>query len=212
MAIVVGLGLVLVGYARGSAPSNAVRPTTDDHWHIAVGFWGCDAELGNLTGTKDDGSNEAYERFGVHSHDDGVIHWHPKSAAAGTNAALGAYLDTYGVEVSSERLVFPADQFGGRSFVRGTDKCLDDSGEEVDGQVQAWVWERYDNESAKRKLITDFSSIRITNDAMAIMIAFAPAGETIPMPASAAKLPEMEGQTDDEPGTTSTVAPTTSGG
>lgn len=78
--------------------------------------------------------------------------------------------------------------------------------------MQAWVWERYDNESAKRKLITDFSSIRITNDAMAIMIAFAPAGETIPIPASAAKLPEMEGQTDDEPGTSSTVAPTTSGG
>lgn len=212
MAVVTAVGLVLVGYARGSAPSNEVRPTTDDHWHISIGFWGCDRELGNLVGTKDDGSNAAYERFGVHSHDDGVIHWHPESAAAGTNAALGAYLDTYGVEVSTDKLVFPADQFGGASFERGTDKCIDETGEEVDGQIQAWVWERYDNQSAKRKLITDFSSIRITNDGMAIMIAFAPAGATIPMPASASDLAGMEGQTDDEPGSATTVAPTTTGG
>ena len=212
MAVVVALGLVLVGYARGSAPSNEVRPTTDDHWHIAIGFWECDAELGNLTGTKDDGSNAGYERFGVNSLDDGVIHWSPTSAAAGTNAALGAYLDTYGVEVSTDKLVFPADQFGGASFERGTDKCIDDSGKEVDGQIQAWVWERYDNQSAKRKLITDFSSIRITNDGMAIMIAFAPAGATIPLPASAAALPGLEGHTDDGAGTATTVAPTTTGG
>ena len=48
---------------------------------------------GNLVGT------EAYVTSGVHSHDDGVIHWHPTgSRATGNNAQLEVFFDNYGVE------------------------------------------------------------------------------------------------------------------
>jgi hypothetical protein len=45
----------------------------------------------------------------------------PRSAAA----TLGLFLENYGVELTDDRLTFPADQNGGKEYVEGETKCPD---------------------------------------------------------------------------------------
>ena len=74
-------------------------PTVDDHWHVAYGFFLCDTGEFTLNGalketdTSGQPMNTDFLRTGVHSHDDGVIHWHAfTSASVGKNATLGLFL------------------------------------------------------------------------------------------------------------------------
>ena len=81
--------------------------------------------------------NTDFLRTGVHSHDDGVIHWHAStSAATGKNATLGLFLDNYGVELDDDSLKFPENQ-GGKEYVEGETECPD--GE--DGELTVTVWD-----------------------------------------------------------------------
>ena len=205
MAIVLLVGIGLVAYARESAPTNNAPPTINDHWHASYGFYACDQQLPDLQGNKEEPLDPEYQKYGVHSHDDGVIHWHPTALASGRRAKLGLFFKVYGIKVSAQELTFPSDQNEGKSYtVEGT-KCKDESGKDVDAQVQVIVWESYDNPDVKKKYITDFDNIRIDKDGMAIMVAFAPADAEIPMPASAANLPEL-GAIDSGGITTTTLA------
>ena len=205
MVIVLLLGVGLVAYARQSAPSNNVAPTINDHWHVSYGFYVCDQQLPDLAGTKEEPMDPEYVKYGVHSHDDGVVHWHPTALASGRRAKLGVFFKVYGIKVSADGITFPEDQVEGKSYtVEGT-KCKDDSGKEVDAQVQVIVWDAYDQPDAKKKFITDFDNIRIDKDGMAMMVALAPADADIPMPASATNLPEL-GAVDTGGVTTTTVA------
>jgi hypothetical protein len=74
----------------------------------------------------------------------------------------------------------------------------------VPAQVQVIVWDQYDNSEVSKKYITDFDNIRIKKDGMAITIAIAAPGAEIPMPKSAANLPEL-GAVDSGGVTTTTV-------
>jgi hypothetical protein len=191
MAAVIVLGLGLVFYARQSLPSSNTPPTVNDHWHVSYGFYHCDEQLKDLAGNKEDPVDPLYQKYGVHSHDDGVIHWHPTALATGRRAKLGVFFDTYEVKVSADGIKFPGDQNDGTSYSVGTDKCKDKNGTLVDAQVSVMVWEQYDNPDSKKKFITDFDNIRIDKDGMAIMIAFTAPDADIPMPASASNLPEL---------------------
>lgn len=191
MTIVILVGVGLVAYSRQSAPTNNAPPTVNDHWHISYGFYACDQQLKDLTGTKEEPLDPNYVKYGVHSHEDGVIHWHPQSLASGRRAKLGVFFDTYGIKVDAEGITFPSDQNDGKSYAVDTDKCKDKSGKEVDATVQVIVWDSYDNPNSKKKYITDFDNIRVDKDQMAMMVAFAPVGADIPMPASASNLLEL---------------------
>jgi len=57
--------------------------------------------------------------------------------------------------------------------------------------VQVIVWPSAVNASDSKKFITDFKNIRITNDEMAITVAFAAPGVTIPQPESIANLKDV---------------------
>ena len=203
MAVVIVVGLGLVAYARQSAPSKNTPPTINDHWHVSYGFYHCDSFVADLAGNKEDGSSAAYAKYNIHSHADGVIHWHPSALATGTRAKLGLFLDTYGVSVNSKGITFPADQNKGVSYKVGTDKCKDKSGKMVDAQVQAIVWPSYDDTATSKRYITDFNNIRITKDQMAITIAYVIPGTEVPMPKSASNLPELGAK--DSAATTTTV-------
>jgi hypothetical protein len=205
MAAVILLGLGLVVYARQSLPSSNTPPTINDHWHVSYGFYACDKQLADLAGTKEDPVDPLFQKYGVHSHADGVIHWHPTALATGRRAKLGVFLTTYGVKVGTKGITFPSDQNEGKSYTVGTDKCKDSTGKEVDAQVSIIVWDRYDDANTKKKYITDFDNIRITKDGMAIMVAYTAPGAEIPMPASATNLPEL-GAKDSGSAPTTTVA------
>ncbi len=207
---VIGVGLIL--YARGSIDSEAPGPraSKNDHWHVAYGFYACDVTTGestylpSLTGNIETSSK--YLATGVHSHDDGVIHWHPSSAkASGRNARFGVFLDNYDIDLKDDKLTFPIGQVGGAVYEEGVTKCKDANGKEVDGELKAFVWPQSSNPNDFRVLAANLGDVRITDNGMAIAIAFVPADvATIPEPPTAAQLPEL-GAVDTAP-TESTVA------
>ena len=199
-AVIVGIsivGLALIVYSRSSIPDQNVPPTVQDHWHASYGFYACDTWLPDLQGNKEELdtagqlANDKFRRTGIHSHDDGVMHWHPyTSAATGRNAKLGVFLDVYGVKVSDTKIEFPDDQ-GGAVYEEGETKCIDKDGKSVDGEVVVYAYESYDNANDFSTFITNFGDVRLTQDGMAFAIAFVPAGTVPGLPPSAAQLPEL---------------------
>jgi len=192
------LGLALIVYARVSRPAaDASPPTIDDHWHAAYGFDLCDAEgQQQLAGAKEEADangipiSREYLRYGVHSHEDGVIHWHPTtSAAVGSNAKLGVFLDVYGVELDDESLRFPEDQLGGKEYIEGETTCGDE-----DGELAVVVWDNFSDEGAGTVYTANFDNIRMTTNSMVFVIAFLPASDDprdVQKPPWAAQLPEL---------------------
>src|SRR6478752_10781971 len=176
--------LGLVAYSRTSRPTDGSGPPRlGDHWHAAYGFYVCDdtgaAFLPNLQGTKeeqtvDSAGNQVYANrnfrlTGIHSHSDGVIHYHPyTSRATGNRARLGVFLDVYDVKLTDTTLEFPASQ-GGQKYDTKTYKC---GGE--DTQIRVRVWNNYANKSDYSDYVTDFNNIRIDRPDMVFAVAIVP--------------------------------------
>ena len=191
VAIVVVLGFALVAYARQSRPAaDASAPTIDDHWHHVYGFYLCDTWFqlegdGEARDANGRPSNVQYARSGIHSHDDGLIHWHPfSSVSIGSRARLGVFLDTYDVELDNDMLVFPEDQ---RPFLptQQEDGTFENGVTECDGEpgeLKAVVWDNISDTDDGDSYIADFQNIRLDQDAMVVAIAFVPDDEEISMP------------------------------
>ncbi len=199
-AAMVGIALVgagLIVYSRASIPDRNVAPTIEDHWHASYGFYVCDEWLPDLQGAKEEADStglpvsDEYRRTGIHSHDDGVMHWHPfTSAATGRNAKLGVFLGVYGVKISDSKLELPEDQ-GGGVFEEGVTTCTDDNGKEVEGQLVVYAFDSYDDPEQYSTYITNFKDVRLMKDAMAFVIVFAEPGTRPGLPPSAKDLPQL---------------------
>lgn len=218
MAVVVVVGIGLVTFSRQSAPSKNDPPTINDHWHAAYGFYRCadpattDSKaqfLPNLIGTLEDPVDPNYIKYGIHSHGDGAIHWHPRALASGKRAKFGLFLDSYGIKVNKDGIIVPATQTAFTSLEVEKTKCVDKNGKSVDAQVKVVVWDQYDEPAKSTTYITDFGNIRIKKDGMAFTIAFVAPGDEIPMPPTATNLPAL-GAADSPNATTTTVAGETS--
>ena len=213
-ALIVGIAVVgaaLIVYSRASIPNQNIPPTVEDHWHASYGFYACDEWLPDLQGNKEEQDSagqlisDGFRRTGIHSHNDGVIHWHPyTSAATGRNAKLGVFLDVYGIKLSDDKLEFPADQ-GGAVYEEGVTKCTDAEGKSVDGEIVVYAFDAFDTPDKYTTYITNFDDVRLSQDGMAFSIVFAPAGSKAELPPSAASLPELgavDGGTTGQPTTT----------
>ncbi len=203
-AVIVGvvvLLLPLIVYARETRPGPGEgEPTVDQHWHASFGIQVCDPigpttkELGKLVGALEeegtDGFNK-YQRTGVHSHGDGVMHWHAfTGAATGTNAKLKVFLDNYGIKLSNDKLTMPADQ-GGEVFEEGKSKCVLD-GKEKDASLKLWVWNSFSNVDEDPAVYTNnMTNVRLINDGMVFVIAFVPDDVDPVPPVDVARLPEL---------------------
>jgi hypothetical protein len=211
LAILV-IGLATIVYARESVPAaDASPPTVDDHWHAAYGFYLCDSpDFVRLNGALEETDasgrpvNNDFLRTGVHSHDDGVIHWHAfTSAAVGKNATLGLFLDNYGVELDNDSLKFPENQNGGKEYVEGETECPDGK----DGELSVTVWDSPEDTSDGRRYVSDFDDIRVDKNSLVFTIAFQPRGTDIPMPPWAADLEALGAVDTDATESPTTVAP-----
>jgi hypothetical protein len=208
VAITLVLGFALIVYSRQTLPeADSTPPTINDHWHAAYGFYLCDTWYqlaGNLEELNSAGqpAHPEFVRTGVHSHDDGVMHWHPFTAAStGANAVLGVFLDTYDVELSDDTLSFPDNNVLGFSdeYEEGTTKC---NGE--DAELSVKVWDSYTDTGNGKRYIANMDRIHIDNDGMVFGIYFTPQDTDQSMPPWAADLPAL-GAVD-----TGQVAPATS--
>jgi len=219
VVVVVLLGSLVV-YARQSRPGPGEgEPTSNQHWHAALGFYVCDETHGlfehpKLTGTLEETdaqgqlNNQRYLSTGIHSHADGVMHWHPNSSgkATGTNARLKVFLANYGVTLTNSKLSFPADQ-GGDTYEEGKTKCKVD-GVEKDASLKLWVWDSYSTVSTADPQVytTNMGDVRIKNDGMVFMVAFVPDDTKPKAPEAAFNLPTLGAA--DGGGTTQTTSPT----
>jgi hypothetical protein len=192
VTLVVVLGLALVIYARQSRPTtDASAPGLSDHWTHAYGFYLCD-EWFQLSGDAEvKGSDQyaAYKKTGVHSGDDGLIHWHAfSSAAQGTKARLGVFLDVYGVELTNDTLTFPEAQRPALPsqqetgvFKEGETKCKI-NGVEESAELKVVVWDSFADTSKGTTYIADFNNIRLDQDEKVIAIAFVPKNTDVGKP------------------------------
>jgi hypothetical protein len=208
VSLVIVLGFALVVYARQSRPAaDASDPQIGDHWHVADGFKICgewiqvegDAEERDANGNF---LNTEFARTGIHSHDDGVIHWHPNSrAAVGRRATFNVFLDVYDVELNAKGMTWPADQqaqlnavFGDKYedgvFENGETTCTVD-GEEVPGAIQVVVWDNFTDTGDGTTYIAAFDNIRVDQDAMVFTVAFVPDNTELEMPPWAKDLPTL---------------------
>lgn len=209
VTIVIVLGLSLVVYARQSRPSvdASGAPQQSDHWHHAYGFYLCDTWF-QLEGDAEQQGSENYTQYartGIHSHDDGLMHWHPfSSASVGSNAKLGVFLDTYGVELSNDEIVFPESQREAlENQLPAQDPPRDDilrwedgdtctvDGSEENAEVQVVVWNNFTDTDDGTTYIADFDNIRLDRDQMVVAIAFVPDDTDVSMPPWAPELPAL---------------------
>src|SRR6056297_130870 len=222
VAVIMVLGLSLVVYARQSQPSvdASGAPLVSDHWHHAYGFYLCDTWF-QLEGDAEQQGSEnynAYARSGVHSHDDGLIHWHPfTSAAVGSNARFGVFLDTYGVDLESDKLTFPESQESAlrralpeRDDVRvwedGETECTVDGSQE-DASLKVVVWDNFTDTDDGTTYIADFDNIRLDQDQMVVVVAFVPDGTDVEMPPWAPELPTLGAADSGQLAPDSSIAP-----
>jgi len=209
VTLVFVLGLSLVVYARQSQPSvdASGAPLQSDHWHHAYGFYLCDTWY-QLEGNAEQQGTEdftQYSRTGIHSHDDGLIHWHPfSSASVGSNARLGVFLDTYNVDLSNDKLTFPESQQPAlerelaaldppREDVlvwEDGDKCTVDGSEE-NAELKVVVWNNFTDTDGGITYIADFDNIRLDRDQMVVAIAFVPDDTDVSMPPWSPELPTL---------------------
>jgi len=128
LAVVVGIMGVYV-----SATSEKIRPSQaaadvpprlgQDHWHAAYGIYVCDAWVPGLTDANSD-------RYGIHSHGDGLIHTHPAvKSAAGKGATLGKFFEEVDAKVTNSSISVPKSSGAKRLAVKNGDKCGKDKGE-----------------------------------------------------------------------------------
>lgn len=217
VTIVVVLGSLLVLYARQSRPSVEASgpPLQSDQWTHSYGFYLCDTWF-RLEGDAEEPESPeyvGYARTGVHSHDDGLIHWHAFSSdAVGSNARLGVFLDTYDVQLTNSKLTFPETQRSaldeqlaaqGREnplvWEAGETTC-DVGGSEKDASLKVVVWKRFSDTNKGTTYIADFKNIRLDRDQMVLAIAFVPDDTDVIKPPWTPELPSLGDDAD-------TVAP-----
>ena len=169
MSIVVILGVLGVVVSRSDLDEAAADPPAigRDHWHAAYGVNICGRLHPGLTDTKGD-------RLGIHSHGDGLIHIHPKSAnAAGKKATLGVFLDEVGVKLTETSIDMPDADTKKNGAKCGTKP----------GKVQVAIWETPDDDTAT-VVKGDPNDVRL-KQAQVILIAFVPDGTKLEKPPSA---------------------------
>lgn len=221
-AVIVGvlvLLLPLIVYARQSRPGPGEgEPTINQHWHAAYSMYICDdnglLELPVVTGALEEQDtlgnliSQKFQRTGVHSHGDGVIHWHPYSGAAtGTNAKLKVFLNNYDIKLSDSKLELPESQ-GGQVFEEGKTTCIVD-GTEKDATLKLWVWDNYSNIGKTDPAVytANMGNVPIDRDGMVFVVAFVPDDVDPVAPDYASNLPELgaaDGSGPVTPDTTST--------
>ena len=182
LAVVVVLGVALVGFARASREQPAAPRVGNDHWHSAYGIYDCDRFLPAFT--------SAADPDGIHSHQDGVVHIHPwNSSAAGDRADLDVFFEAMGARITDDEISGPgigvleagSDCNGEPTVIRAVrftriDPDSDAPGADDPAASLADIYEATD------VYTDDFGDVRLLGDLEAFTFARVPAGADIPPP------------------------------
>lgn len=165
--VVVGVVLIVASFGGGAAGNEP--PKIGDHWHAAYGVYNCDAYLAPF-------ADEAGDRTGIHTHQDGLMHMHPfASRVTGDGANLAAFGEDVGLDIDDDALRGP-----------GIDV---ENGDECDGEpatVRLLVWDGPGDDEPE--VITDDIAKHDPDDGSVWALVFAPEDAEIPKPTSAINL------------------------
>ena len=186
IAVIVVLGVLLVGWARTQRDASAA-PTISDHWHSAYGIYDC------TTGEFQDPILDESDADGIHTHGDGLIHIHPfNSSATGDNATMGVFLDVIGASITEEAISFP-------------DRDELQAGVECDGEeaiIQVLRFDADNTDIAPEVITSDFDDIKFRKNREAFTIALAPPGADLALPPTVGVSLDTVSPTDLVPGET----------
>ncbi len=192
LAVVVILGIFIVGYSRYEMQHPVTKPTVHpvigDNWNFAFGVYDCTTFLPNLhkiTGP----TNASFTTTG-----NGIINLSPKVAAdEGTGATLGKFASYYkGLKFTSSSVTFP-----GKGTIASGQSC---NGKPT--QLETYVWSSV--LSTTPKIYTgDPSKVVISSNDSLVTVGLVPKGVSLPKPSSASELANVAATT------TTTAAPTT---
>jgi hypothetical protein len=203
VAVIIVLGVLLVAFARGEDAADAdIEPLLGDHWHAAYGINICGDWQEPLT----DGPQDP---FGIHTHNDGVIHIHPfTSGAAGENAQISKFFDQVGLEVSDDEIAFPGS---GDEYKEGEQKCGD-----ADATVRLLRWDSPDDETPE-VITEDITDTRFLADREVFALVFGDPEAAVAPPPSVPNLDQLTDVPPSDPfaadpeDTSSTTAPADDG-
>lgn len=185
IAVIVVLGLLLVVYARSSRTAEA-HPSLNDYWTAAYMVYDCvdDQTMPIFTSTA--------EGLGIHSHQDGLVHIHPRSdTVTGDGAQLEVFMAAMAADITEDYIELP----GGTRLEAGVE-C--DGGPAVI-QVLRWSDAFSANDSDPSDVYTEApGNVKFERDAEAFVIARAPLGFE-PPPFSQNQLELLRDSLDEEP-------------
>jgi hypothetical protein len=188
---VIVVGVLLVVWSFGGGDDDSLRPRVGEHWHAAYGVYVCDEFLPPLSDTLGD-------EYGIHTHEDGLMHMHPADArASGTKATIGIFAEEVGMKVTDTSFTASGlEQKNGG-------KCGDET-----GKVQLLVWDSPEDEDPEviTKDIADYSPRK---DDTGWVLAFIAPGTEVPKPPAFDTVDTPGDETGLVPSTTPTTAAST---
>lgn len=213
IAAVFVLGVLVVGVSRHYSRAEAAGPKLGNHWHLAYGIYVCDRYLDPFKDQKE--SSPEYQELQIHSHGDGVMHWHPSNEQAinrstGKSARFDVFLGLYGVKVTDTKLTITGSELTPPSddvtYAEDKDTC-DVNGKPEKASLRTIVWDRYDKADARTVRTSDLGNERIIEDQQVFVVAFVAdsvQNADIPLPKWATDLPTL-GSIDQAPTSPTTV-------
>ncbi len=165
-----------------AAAQKANDLTSQTHVHSAYGIWNCDKYVAPFD------SSTLGDTFGIHAHDDGLLHIHPfVNRAAGKKARMQLFFDATKMTMNEKKLSWIADTTGTKI------NTLDVSKTKCNGKkAEIWLlyWEKANGKDATKtatKYIKNFGTVRLTGDS-AFAFIFAPKDTKITLPPSVGTL------------------------
>ena len=182
LAIVL-LGSILVAYARQSEPVVDASLTAEQQYALSFGVYFCDQFVEGIAAVPAADAVDPEASTSISA--EGVVLWKPQVLAGERKAKLGTIFDLYGLEVTDSSITFPPTVAvnDGQPISEDTTEC---NGESSSLVVVSWP-DASDAANSERS-IASFDGVRLTNDNMAIVLAFIPDGAEVPQPDSAAEI------------------------
>ena len=169
MAVVVVLGVLLVGWARSNREATSA-PRLGDHWHSVYDIHVCADEIVGHWRSK-----MVVERDpdGIHTHGDGLIHIHPfNSLATGDSARLGKFFEAFGGYITDSAIKLDTGEVIEEGFYCGDQPAV----------LTVARFDAQDRERDPQIYTEDLANVRLLKNLEAFTISFLPASEAPVLP------------------------------
>jgi hypothetical protein len=169
MALVVILGVLLVGWARSNREATSA-PRLGDHWHSVYDIHVCQDEVVGHWRSKIVIESDP---DGIHTHGDGLIHIHPfNSLATGDEARLGKFFEAFGGYITDSAIKLDTGEVIEEGFNCGDRPAV----------LTVARFNAQDRDREPQLYTQNLADIRFLKNLEGFTIAFVPEGSLPPRP------------------------------